>query len=187
MQEILDGNENKRRDAIIAQSPLLKVFIEEDLEIGPDEWLRKLDEVFLEKRDKMISEVPAELMDKDLNIYFRRSKKDHIFNEETQDSTRLALIACFAWMGYEIGNEKEVDLFVEDVLDQIYQFNIVNEGIESDDFVREVMMLGAEWKKKKDETPLDDRDPLVSKTLLNDKRLKPYKNFIDKLNIQDKF
>lgn len=149
MQEAFpDENDNRRKDIIVAESPLLRSFIDKYLDNDPEMWIKMVDKVFLAKRDEMIDILGDELVDRDLNVYFQLAKENGIFSKDTENETKFALIACFAWIGYEIGNARDVDLFVDDVLTQIYRFDNVKQRPETADYVAEVMSCGAMWRKE---------------------------------------
>lgn len=160
MLEALPGEgENRRKDLIVARSPLLRVFIDKYSDSDPDMWIKMTEKIFIEKRDEMISLLGYEEIDKDLNTYLKVAKEYHVFPKEVELKTQYALIACFAWMGFEIGDEENVHLFLEDVLAQTFTFDAVNQTQETADFVYEVMKCGVLWKKELgNDTPDEFRD-----------------------------
>jgi hypothetical protein len=99
------------------------------------------------------------VINNDISDFLHEAKKLRVFKAEIEKDTRVALIFCFAWMGYEIGDEKKVDLFAGDVVRQLYNFDALYETDTTNKFVRNIMISGAFWKQDIDrDTPSEFTD-----------------------------
>lgn len=156
MVESLHEDNKRRKEIIVSNSPLLRVFVDKYAEGDPDMWLKMVNTVFDEKKKEMVNVMGRDKVNLDLGALLRVANEYKVFPE---DSVKLALTACFVWMGFEIGNNDDAYLFIDDISNQLLRFSTINNTFDSRSFICEGMVCGVSWKNGVgDDTPKEFRD-----------------------------
>lgn len=160
--EFSDEEKNTEKDLIIARSPLLKAFIDPLLEIEPETWYSMFSAVLLEKGRDLAQVLGEKIQNDDINVYINVSKQLGTFDRDVSDLRRFALIASFAWIGYEIGDKEKIPLFLDDIMCALSAHEGVRLTQETQDFFEEVINLGILWRRDiNNETPDRVRDGIA--------------------------
>ncbi|QQG41423.1 MAG: hypothetical protein HYV90_04680 [Candidatus Woesebacteria bacterium] len=139
---------NIRKHLIIENSPFLRAYIDPYGKADPEMWQNMAGKVFVSKRDEMIELLGERLISKDCRSFLYMAEQEKVFSTTTPDENKLALIFSFALMGFEVGSENDLDLFVDDIVGQVYMYNVLNQSQKTKEFVRKVMRGGVRWKEK---------------------------------------
>jgi hypothetical protein len=154
--------ENREKDFIIARSPLLRMFIDKYSQTDSEMWVKMITKTFLEKRNEIIDLVGTKIVEKDVNVHLKVAKEYNVFTTDDVN-TKVALILCFCWMGYEIGEKTKVDLFRDDIIETLYIFDVINETEETEIYVNEVIQTGVTWRAEIENDAPDEFKDFFSK------------------------
>lgn len=162
MFDRFDDRNGKLRGQIIARSPLLRAFTDDALYLSdPALWFTNLRILFLRKAEDMLKILDNGKMDQDLNVYFKLANDSVFFSHPLKQETRGEVVAMLLFMGFEIGNQIDVDLFRNDILDRLNSESLLSDTVDNIILIEEIMKCGASWGENVgDDLSRDLRDAL---------------------------
>ncbi len=152
--------ENREKDLIIARCPFLRVFAYGFSGDDYPFWFEKVQSMMVAARDNAIVFVGDEKVEKDLRTFFNVSENQKIFDSSLQKGTKAGLVLSLLLIGREIGNETDANFFIDELTDQLFNMNVLNDNgvlgyAEYRMYVDEVVKCGAIWKNEM-ETEVQD-------------------------------
>ena len=162
MFDRFDDRNGKLRGQIVARSPLLRAFVDDVLYFSDSTvWLTNLRILFLGKAEDMLKIVDNGKMDQDLNVYSKLANDLVFFSHSLKQETRGEVVAMLLFMGFEIGNQIDVDLFKNDILHRLNSESLLSDTVDNIILVEEIMKCGASWGENiGNELPDDVKDAL---------------------------
>lgn len=141
-----DGIE-KRKELLKMVSPMLRIFVDKYAKSDPEMWTAMVDKAYISKRGEVLDVVGEKKVRKDIGSFLWMGSTKGVFNPKSTDETRTGLTFSLACIGYEIGDKKDIDLFLNDIVDQLNNFDSFIPGEVSRDFVTRVLTRGVKWKQ----------------------------------------
>lgn len=136
------------KEVVLRESPLLRTFIDPYAEADFELWLKMTNKEFIRIRDEMLEIVDEKVMDDDINNLLAAAEEIGFFSKEQTEDSNAEITTLLTLIGFEVGNIKEVDLFMTSIKNQLILGGAIDEDPKNGGYIREIIKCGILWRKE---------------------------------------
>lgn len=132
----------RSREQILEESPLLKAFTDPFINNSFDLWNEMLKEILSLKCNEARLVLKMSTIQKDINDLYEGLNLPTVFRPETKEDARNGFLMNFSLLGYEIGDDDDAEMFIEDMVKPLLVMNAVYDIPETRECIRKALRCG---------------------------------------------